>query len=344
MKTNSSDLIKITVLNPDGNDPAQSFNDFAGEVGNGAHAPINYHAYAACVGGFFENNCDQAINNRHPVILLIRRRLNVVFKAVQQLKKAGIRVAVSFKETGFQQIAHQFQRPDKISLLKQIISLADGCISSTEALVPFYRALSLNPDNIVAFIPTPYPIDDSRWDFSIPIDQRRGIFLGTRDLELGSRNHFHAIVLLKYISEKTNEPVTIINSNGRKGEKIIRSSGFKPDLIHVHKRLPYVEYLKLMAAHKLVFQLDHSFVPGQVAGDALLCGIVCIGGNSSIEEIGFPPSTRGRISQELVDYVISLVRSRELQQALIDETRKSAMAGISFSAVAPKISQYFACL
>ncbi len=341
MQTNSPDLIKITVLNPGGNDPAQDFNDFAGEVGKGAHAPINYHAYAACVGGFFENNCDQAIKKGHPVILLIRRRLNVVFKALQQLKKAGIRVAVSFKETGFQQITHQFERPDKISRLKQIISLADGCISSTEALVPFYRGLSLNQDHNVVFIPTPYPIDDSRWDFSIPIDQRKGIFLGTRDLKLGSRNHFHAIVFLKYISEKTNEPITIINSDRRKGEKIIRSVGFKPDLIRVHKRLPYVEYLKLMATHKLVFQLDHSFVPGQVAGDALLCGILCIGGNSSIEGIGFTPSTTGRVSQELVDYVISLIRRRELQQSHIDETRKAAMSSVSFSAVAPKISQYF---
>lgn len=344
MTTDKADLTKITVLNPGGNDPAQGFNDFAGEVGEGPHAPVNYHAYAACVGGAFENDSNQAIKKGYPVLLLIRKRLNVVYRALQKIKEAGIKVAVGFKETGFQQISHQFQEPGKISKLRQVITLSDGCLSSTEALVPFYRGLSQNPDHNVAFIPTPYPIDDRRWDFSIPVNQRKGIFLGTRELRLGSRNHLHAMVFLKYISKKTREPVTIINSDGRKGEKIIKSIGFTPDLLRIHKRLSYVEYLKLMAAHKLVFQLDHSFVPGQVAGDALICGIPCIGGNSSIEGIGFPSSARFGVNRELVDYAISLIQSRGLQQSLFEETRKTAMSTVSFSAVAPKISQYFAGL
>ena len=344
MTVNHKNPAPITVLNPGGKDPAQSFNDFAGEVDEKIHPPVNYHAYAACVCGAFENNCGQAIKKGYPVLLLIRKRLNIVYNALKQLKKAHVKVAVSFKETGFRQITHQFQRPDKIRKLREILSLADGCLSSTEALVPFYRGLSLNPDLNAAFIPTPYPIDDNRWDFSIPIHERKGILLGTRELKLGSRNHFHAMVFMKYISEKINEPITVFNTDGRQGEKIIKAIGFKPGLLRVHKRIPYVEYLKLMATHKFVFQLDHSFVPGQVAGDALLCGILCVGGNSTIEKLAFPVSTRFRVSQEFANFVISLAGNFELQQSLIEETRKIAMANVSFSAVAPKISQYFSNL
>lgn len=42
-----------------------------------------------------------------------------------------------------------------------------------------------------------------------------------------------------------------------------------------------------MARHKIVLQLDRSHVPGQVAGDALLCRIPCVGGDGAIERITF---------------------------------------------------------
>ena len=43
-----------------------------------------------------------------------------------------------------------------------------------------------------------------------------------------------------------------------------------------------------MARHRIVFQLDRSAVPGQVAGDALLCGLPCVGGDGAIDRLVFP--------------------------------------------------------
>jgi len=51
--------------------------------------------------------------------------------------------------------------------------------------------------NRVAFIPTPYPIDDRRWDFSRPIEERSGIFIGTREWNVLSRNHLGALLVAR---------------------------------------------------------------------------------------------------------------------------------------------------
>jgi hypothetical protein len=59
--------------------------------------------------------------------------------------------------------------------------------------------------------------------------------------------------------------------------------------------MDYTDYLRCMAGHRVVFQLDQSMVPGQVAGDAGLCRSVAVGGNGSIDEILFPDfSARGQ--------------------------------------------------
>ena len=41
------------------------------------------------------------------------------------------------------------------------------------------------------------------------------------------------------------------------------------------------------ARHKIVLQADKSAVPGQVAGDALLCRMPCVGGDGAIDRLAF---------------------------------------------------------
>jgi len=48
------------------------------------------------------------------------------------------------------------------------------------------------------------------------------------------------------------------------------------------------DYLRAIAHHKIVLQLDRSHVPGQVAGDALLCLIPCVGATAQSSESRFP--------------------------------------------------------
>ena len=64
----------------------------------------------------------------------------------------------------------------------------------------------MEPDG---FIPTPYPLHDPRWDFSRPFGERSGIFIGTREWNVPSRQHLAALVLALGLGE----PVTVFDEN-----------------------------------------------------------------------------------------------------------------------------------
>src|SRR5438876_10792614 len=62
-----------------------------------------------------------------------------------------------------------------------------------------------------------------------------------------------------------------------------RVTGVQTCALPIWKRKSYPEYLRDVSRHKIVLQLDRSHVPGQLAGDALLCRIPCVGGDGAIE-------------------------------------------------------------
>ena len=72
----------------------------------------------------------------------------------------------------------------------------------------------MEPDE---FIPTPYPMADSRWDFSRPFGERSGIFIGTREWDVPSRHHLAALV----IALGLGEPVTVFDENPRRCRKVL---------------------------------------------------------------------------------------------------------------------------
>jgi hypothetical protein len=276
---------RLTVLNPGGRDPQQYFPDGAGETSQ-PHQPTNFHAYAACTRGSFQRETKAAGAEATPVLLLLRGDFSASERALAALQKAGRFVAVSLKETGLHQIANQLRDPTRLARFVRIVRCADGCIAPTPESADLYRSIRGDADR-VAFIPTPYPIDDKRWDFSRPIEERSGIFVGTREWNVPSRNHLAALLLARKISEKTGAPVTVYNFDGRKGARLLSKIGF--DTLRIlERKLPYPDYLREIARHKIVLQLDTSFVPGQVAGDALLCRVPCVGGNGAIERLAFP--------------------------------------------------------
>src|SRR5262249_30759780 len=154
----------------------------------------------------------------------------------------------------------------------------------------------------VAFIPTPYPIQDERWDFSVPAAEQSGIFIGTREWDVPSRNHFAVLLVARHLCDATDEPVTVVNLDGYKGRRLLDELKYpKGKLRLIEKWKPYPYYLRDVARHKIVLQLDRSHVPGQVSGDALLCRIPCLGGDGAIERIAFPKTCgEGRSTTNIV--------------------------------------------
>jgi len=271
--------MQLAVLNAGGRDAEQHFPDGAGVPDDRVHAPVNYHAYAACTRGGFFRDVDRVPDSADAVLVLLRSNLKPALAAVRALRQRGKAVAISWKESGQHQVAQQLDDADTLARFREVCALAGRALSSTSELVALYRDAGATE---VEFIPTPYPIGDPRWDFSVPLESRRGIFIGTREWDVPARNHASALLH----SGGLGVPVTAFNEDGRAGQKKLAAIGCG-QLRVIEGRLPYTEYLREMAKCRVVFQCDASAVPGQVAGDALLCGMPCIGGNSAVEQVAF---------------------------------------------------------
>jgi hypothetical protein len=335
---------RLSVLNPGGRDAEQHFGDGAAADG-AAHAPVNFHAYAACTGGSFFRDTDRAIEAGNPVLLLLKPRFREAERALAALKAAGLRVVVSLKETGLHQIADQFHDRLQLERLMRIFAAADGYLAPTAEAADILRTIRRQPQR-VAFIPTPYPLLDSQWDFTRPAEHKHGIFVGTREFKILSRNHAAALFAAREISNTTGARVTVYNSERRKGERLLAEIGFSPNRLRVLKEgVSYPEYLRVMAEHKLVLQMDTSFVPGQVAGDALLCRMPCVGGNGTIDRIAHPATCgAGRSGAELIGMAIRLLCDAEFEARTVGESQQHAYARLSFKGAAKELEQFFASL
>jgi hypothetical protein len=89
-----------------------------------------------------------------------------------------------------------------------------------------------------------------------------------------------------------------------------------------------------MARCRVIFQRDTSAVPGQIAGDALLCRLPCVGGNGAVDRDAF-----GHLSE-----IEPLLRDDEAWRAAVEESQQRAQAQLSFAAGAERLRIFFAHL
>src|SRR5213080_1548266 len=346
MAAQGGDDFPLTVLNPGGRDPEQHFQETASPDGQ-EHPPINFHGYAACTRGVFHYDTRRTIAEATPVLLLLRGDFRNSERALSELKRHGRLVAVSLKETGLHQIAQQLCDREKLSRFMKIVGEADGCIATTpEAAEIYQRARCKYSPATVAFIPTPYPVEDRQWNFSVPPDEQSGIFLGTREWDVPSRNHFAALLVARQLSEAKGEPVTIVNLDGRRAGRLLSELKFPHAKLRViEKRKPYADYLCEIARHKIVLQLDRSRVPGQVAGDALLCRTASVGGDGAIERIAFPQSCgEKRRDAQLVEIAQRLLTNESERRAIAERATNIAKEKLSFRAGRATLAHFFASL
>ena len=325
-------VLPLAVLNPGGNDRMRLFPDGAGSPAEPGHAPVNYHAYAACGrGGFYQAATKIPSDVRAVLVLLRKTGLSAALPAVKALQRRGLRVFISWKESGLHQVADCLASSRHHENFRALCQEADGFLSSTPELVPLYQSAGCRTGG---FVPTPYPVEEPPWDFSVPVAQRRGILVGTREFDIPTRNHYFAVAL----ACRLGGPVTAISTDGA-GDRLLRS--ISREISIVRGPLPYAEYLRVMARHRLVFQLDRSAVPGQVAGDALLCRIPCVGGDGAVERLAFENlNGLGRDPAELAALAGSLLADDEAYAAEIEKSRAAALEKLSFSAVAAELQKF----
>jgi hypothetical protein len=357
MPAPSSDF-RLAVISPGGKDAQQSFADGAGSLRSAGHAPVNFHAYAACTHGTFGSSAAQ-LGKPSPVLLLIGGKMERALQTLRELKNVGHTVVITLKETGLSQISGHFQNFTNWTAFQHLCLEADGALATTFDTQPLYTAA--NRQLPVAFIPPPYPIEESEWDISSQMQQeKKGIFLGTRQLFVASRNHALALTLVAPLAAELNEPVTVISGRASDLPPIKRLLNKARDFSHawhqqlsektphlrvIAKQMPAGDYLCLMAEHKIVFQLDSSAVPGQVAGDALLCRIPCVGGNGTAERLVFPDlSGHGRSSGEILDLTRRLLTDAAFRQAQVDQALALAKDKMCFSIARAELQDFYQSL
>jgi len=342
MTSHDVDAFRLTVLNPRGRDLEQEFSAVPAP-GEGAHPPINFHAFAACTQGAFHHNTRHAIAENTPVLLLLRGDFRASERALADLKKHGRTVVVSLKETGLHQIAQQLCNRTRLSRFMKIVAEADGSVSTTPEAAEIYQSARWSLRR-VAFIPTPYPVEDQRWNFGLAPDEQSGILVGTREWDVPSRNHFAALLVARQLCDATGEPVTVVNLDGYKGRGLLAELKIPQKKLRVvEKWKSYPDYLRVVARHKIVLQLDRSHVPGQVAGDALLCRVPCVGGDGAIERIAFSKTCgEGRTIMEIASMALDLLKNADLRGAIVAESEQRALEHLSFQAVRSQLAKFFA--
>jgi hypothetical protein len=338
--------VPIAVLNPRGRDPFLDYRELPSRPADDVHAPVNFHAYAAATGGAFFNSVDEVIAQKRrfgAIIVLIRKRAWITLKAVETLKTAGIPVIISWKECSETQIRKQLRSLRAGMAYSKIIALANGILSPT-FLSPV-RPSGYSATEFAAklrYIPTPYPVELPGWDFSTPLEEREGIFVGTREFGTKSRNHLGAIEALVAISRIAPvSRITVVNTEGNRGLNRLRklSRLFPGDVFQIiESSLSYPDYMRLLASHRLVFQRDLSGVPGQVAGDCLLARTLCAGGNSAIEKLAFPALQYGAEDGER--RFLTALKNDESYIELVEQSQDIAARKISFKAVARAFAEW----
>jgi hypothetical protein len=340
---NDAANFKLTVLSPGGRDREQYFEHPA-EADSPAHAPINFHAFAACTGGSFHRKVKLALEDNNPVLLLLRGNFKATQQALTKLQEEKRTVAVSLKETGLHQIAQQLGDRARLGRFIDIVQRADGCLGVTPEAAELFRLVRPKDESAkIVFIPTPYPLEDRQWNMSILPDQQAGIFVGTREWDVPSRNHAAALLLARQLCDETGEPVTVFNFDGRKGRNRLAEFKFPEDKLRVHEeRRSYADYLREIAKHKIVLQLDRSRVPGQVAGDALLARTLCVGGDGTVERIAFTNFCgQGRTFEQLAGIATTLLKDAQKRAAAIIESQWRAMERLSFSATRKQLKIFY---
>lgn len=326
-----SDVSPLAVINHGGRDPFIDYAEGPGYFEQGVHPPVNFHAYAAATrGAFFDDAAGAVKDERFTVCLvLLRSKPQAALDAVKMLKAAGRRVWVSWKECGQAQIAAQLSSARTREIYRQILALCDGMISPTLVAPPSAESLP------VQMIPTPYPVEFKEWNYDVPVDGRKGIFLGTREFFAPTRNHLNALITALRVAVRTGTFVTVINTDKGKGKKLLDALKAGEQLRVVDGTLTYLDYLKLIARHRAVFQLDRSVVPGQVAGDALLARVPCIGGNSAIEQLAFPEICHPALSEPDAEiYLESVMTDDAVLGESVARSQALALEKVSFGAIA----------
>jgi hypothetical protein len=333
--------MKLCVLQP-GISQSTEYADFAGSPAKTSPPPLGLAGFAACTGGGLYRKSAHIPKDERRVLLVVGRDLKAARQATIDLRREGKIIVVTLEHDRLYRIENWLRSPSDLRLFREVCNRAHAGVALTADAEPILRTGGLLH---VEIIPPPVPLEQTEWDFSIPAEERRGIFLGSWDWRTPTARHLEALIALREVSGQMIEPVTVFNLNGWRGRRWLRQLEYHSGLLRViEKRLPYAEYLRKLALHKIVFHLDSSGGIGRIAADALLCRIPCVGGTGAVDRIAFPELCGHGANVNDLTQIASLLldhghdRERAVEQAVDRGNQR-----LSFSAAANALEQLFHC-
>ncbi len=334
--------MQLCVLHPGSRDPQQLFPDFAGQPDVQKQSPLGYQGFAACTGGGFYRKDSAIPADERRVLFVLNHNLKACRQIMINLRRAGKTIILAWEKPGTFQLESLIRSPSDLNLFRDICGRAHGALAVTADLEPVFRGSGVLH---VETIPMPIPVESSEWDLSVRPEERVGIFLGTSDRGEPSRRHLTALLGLREVVSQMYEPLTVFNLDGWRGRRWLRQLGYPSGLLRViERRLPHAEYLRKMAAHKMVFQLDASGGPGHVAGDALMCRIPCVGGDGVTERIIFPELCGyGTSASDLLYTASRLLDHGHERELAVVRGVDLARQRLSFEVIQQSLEQLFHC-
>ncbi|MEI6714264.1 MAG: hypothetical protein WCO60_10965 [Verrucomicrobiota bacterium] len=332
--------MKLFVLHPGSDCPDQQFENFAGTPSSKLPPPLGFHGFAACTGGAFVRKAASIPASEKRVLLLLDDNMKRGRQAVIDLRRAGKIVVIAFHNSSTPKLLEQLKSPGALELFQEICTRAHAAICPARDLEPVFRSCGLL---YVEGILPPIPMDEAEWNFASRPETRSGIFLGSWDWHTPSKNHLLALMGLKEVASQMYEPVTVFNLNGWRGRQWLRQLKYPTGLLQiVERRLPYPEYLRIVAKHKLVFQLDSSSGIGRVTADALLARIPIVGGNGALERVLFPEYCgHGNQTPDLFQAASRLLDHGHDRENAVDRAMELGKHLVSFAKVEQTIEELF---
>ena len=193
------------------------------------------------------------------------------------------------------------------------------------------------------FIPTPYPISDTSWDFSCPLGERRGIFVGTREWDVPSRAtilppSFAAVGFWTNRSHSSTKNQSVVTSSRPpSASRAIRCVILGP------RYFPYRDYLAEMARHKIVLQADNKQRAGTSGGRRPALPYARVGGDGAVDRLAFPAHLRiWPFVRRTAGAGRALAARSRLFTRRSSRNRSTGRSGSGFAVVARQLADFFA--
>ena len=212
------------------------------------------------------------------ILVMVKDDPKELFPLISKLKLMKKTVGIAFHENG-----NYFSlKANDLAWLHELKSLVEMGDYFWNLNVPLEEFFSQVFDVPIFSCWHAFPHD---WNhgFTVPIENREGIFIGTRTLSQNlKRNTLFSLGVANKIAAENKTFATFFCEDKidlKFMQSYLINLGLENTRI-IPGPLPYESWLKLIATHKVLFQMDASDTLGQVVGDAVLVGVPSVGGTT----------------------------------------------------------------